>query len=105
MAGVFDELYSFVEETLPFDVQITYPTPFPNTPMYQGLKRSGRLTHDGEWERCTLFDINFTPSHMSAAELRAGFHSLATRLYSDSFTRRRREAFKQQWSRGRPVPA
>ena len=56
---VFDALYKFVEDAAPFDVQITYLTPFPNTPLYHQLKREGRLTHDGQWDRCTLFDINY----------------------------------------------
>ena len=33
-----------------------------------------RLLHDGEWNRCTLFDINFLPDPMSVEELRTGFH-------------------------------
>lgn len=101
--AIFDALYEFVEQTRPFDVQITYPTPFPGTPLYQQLKRDGRLTHDGQWERCTLFDINFKPKLMSEDELRAGFHSLATRLYGEEFTRQRREAFKKQWERHAPA--
>lgn len=93
--GIFDTLYNFVEETTPFDVQITYPTPFPGTPLYRQLKQQGRLLHDGEWERWTLFDINFVPTHMTPEQLRRGFHKLAQRLYCDSFTQFRRDAFRQ----------
>ncbi len=93
---VFDDVYEFVESARPFDVQITYPTPFPGTPLHDSLKRQGRLTHEGAWERCTLFDINFRPSHMSAEELRDGFFDLTRRLYSESFTRWRREGFHEQ---------
>ncbi len=99
--GIFDEVYQFVQQATPFDVQITYPTPFPNTPMYHQLKREGRLTHDGAWERCTLFDINFRPAQMSAEELRQGFYNLSARLYSDSFTRYRRDQFNSQWRKAR----
>jgi radical SAM superfamily enzyme YgiQ (UPF0313 family) len=70
---IFDDLFEFIEETLPFDVQVTYPTPFPGTPLYRQLEAQGRLTHAGQWERCTLFDINFRPMKMSAQELREGF--------------------------------
>lgn len=98
---VFDQVYDFAEETLPFDVQITYSTPFPNTPLYQQLKQEDRLTHDGQWERFTLFDINYQPQPMSRDELRSGFHRLSTRLYCDEFTNRRRENFRRQYSRGR----
>jgi len=92
---IFDSVYEFVEDAAPFDVQITYQTPFPGTPLYDTLKQEGRLTHEGQWDRCTLFDINFKPTHMSADELRAGFHKLTQRLYSDSFTKYRRDRFKQ----------
>ena len=92
--GIFDTLYDFVEETAPYDVQITYPTPFPGTPLYGQLQRESRLTHPGQWDRCTLFDINFTPRVMSAGELRRGFHDLTRRLCNDSFTAYRRDRFK-----------
>jgi len=98
---IFDAVYEFVEEAVPFDVQITYPTPFPNTPMYQQMKSQGRLTHDGRWERCTLFDVNFRPKRMTADELRAGFYELSARLYSDSFTRYRRDQFNASYRRTR----
>jgi len=90
---VFNALYAFVRDALPFDVQITVPTPFPGTPLYRQLKKDGRLLEDGAWEKCTLFDINFKPRGMSVAELRRGFHALTRTLYSDDFTRARRSAF------------
>lgn len=102
-AGIFDAVYDFVEQVAPFDVQITYPTPFPGTPFYETLRRNGRLLEEGAWERCTLFDINFTPARMSASELRAGFHDLARRLYDDSCTRYRKESFRQKYRRSRGI--
>jgi len=90
---VFDALYAFVRDALPFDVQITVPTPFPGTPLYRQLRHEDRLLEDGAWEKCTLFDINFKPRGMSAADLRRGFHALTRTLYSDDFTRVRRSAF------------
>ena len=56
---------------------MTYPTPFPGTPLYRQLKQQGRLLYDGAWERCTLFDVNFRPAQMTPEELRQGFHGLA----------------------------
>jgi radical SAM superfamily enzyme YgiQ (UPF0313 family) len=98
--GIFDAVYDFVEQTVPFDVQITYPTPFPGTPMYEQFRRHGRLLEDRAWERCTLFDVNFRPTRMSPAELRAGFHHLARRLYDDAFTGYRRDTFRRRYLRG-----
>jgi radical SAM superfamily enzyme YgiQ (UPF0313 family) len=97
-ASVFDEVYDFVADAAPFDVQITYQTPFPGTPLYHRLQREGRLTHDGQWNRCTLFDINYEPQPMSAGQLRDGFFRLAERLYSDEFTRWRRDAALHQFA-------
>lgn len=92
-ARVFDALAEFVADALPYDVQITVPTPFPGTPLYRRMKEQDRLLEDGAWEKCTLFDINIRPERMSAETLRAGFHRLTRLLYSDAFTRRRRKAF------------
>jgi len=92
---VFDEVLDFVAEALPFDVQVTVPTPFPGTPLYAQLQREGRLLHDRAWERCTLFDVNFQPTHMSPQELSVGSRRLVVALYSEEATLRRREHFKQ----------
>ena len=94
---IFDAVYDFAERSRLYDVQITYQTPFPGTPLYSRLEKSGRLLYPGAWERCTLFDLNFEPSPMSAGELRQGFHSLAERLYCDDFTRWRRKAFAENY--------
>ena len=59
--GVFDAVEAFVRESGQFDVQITVMTPFPGTPLYERLRREGRLLEDGAWERCSLFDVNFQP--------------------------------------------
>ncbi|MHC4992977.1 MAG: B12-binding domain-containing radical SAM protein, partial [Planctomycetota bacterium] len=99
---VFDALFDFVAEAAPFDVQITYLTPFPGTPLHQRLRGEGRLTHDGQWERCTLFDVNYEPQPMTAEQLRLGFHDLASRLYCDEFTTWRKDNFAQRYLRGLP---
>ncbi len=93
---IFDGVYRFAEEAAPFDVQITYPTPFPGTAMRRAWEAEGRITHPDSWERYTLFDIVFTPRPMSATELRAGFLDLTRRLYEPSFTTWRREEARRQ---------
>jgi radical SAM superfamily enzyme YgiQ (UPF0313 family) len=93
--GVFEALHDFVADALPYDVQVTVPTPFPGTPFYRQLEEEGRLLEAGAWERCTLFDVNFRPRAMSPERLRAGLHGMVKTLYSDEATRARREHFKR----------
>ncbi len=96
---VFDSLMDFVADAMPWDVQITLPTPFPGTPLYRQMQREGRLIEESAWEKCTLFDINIRPKKMSVAELRAGFYQLTRVLYSDEFTQQRRSDFQRNWRR------
>ncbi|MEO8268844.1 MAG: radical SAM protein [Aureliella sp.] len=94
---IFDAVFDFAEQAKLYDVQVTYQTPFPGTPLYQRLERENRLLFPNAWERCTLFDVNFQPTHMTASELEQGFHSLVERLYSDDFTSHRRLQFAQNY--------
>lgn len=95
-ATSFDPLFDFVRDSGLYEVQITVLTPFPGTPLYERLWREGRLLYDGEWDRCTLFDVNFRPSHMSVAELENGLRTLGARLYSQEFTEQRRRRFRDR---------
>jgi radical SAM superfamily enzyme YgiQ (UPF0313 family) len=98
--GVFDAIAAFVEDTNPFDVQITVLTPFPGTPLYDRLLEEGRIIEPGAWEKCTLFDINYIPKNMTIGELAEKGLDLAMRLYSKETTTRRRQAFKEQVAMG-----
>jgi radical SAM superfamily enzyme YgiQ (UPF0313 family) len=90
---VFDEVAQFVADSGLYEVQITVLTPFPGTPLYERLRREGRLLRPGAWELCTLFDVNFEPSSMTAAELRAGLVALSRRLYDADAIHERRRGF------------
>jgi radical SAM superfamily enzyme YgiQ (UPF0313 family) len=90
---VFDKVFSFVEATGLYEVQVTVLTAFPGAPLYDRLKREKRIIEDRRWDKCTLFDVNFKPSRMSADELASGFRGLVVRLYSEEFTSRRRASF------------
>jgi radical SAM superfamily enzyme YgiQ (UPF0313 family) len=92
---VFDDIYNFVRDAELYEVQITILTPFPGTALYDRLKQTNRLIEPTNWKKCTLFDLNFRPLEMTGQELRAGFHNLAMKLYSDDFTTWRRDTFKQ----------
>jgi radical SAM superfamily enzyme YgiQ (UPF0313 family) len=93
---VFDEVLQFVKDSELYEVQITFLTAFPGTPLYHRLKREGRIIRDGAWELCTLFDINIRPKNMTVEELQSGFLELGRRLYSAEETAQRRANFKSR---------
>lgn len=95
----FDNVFQFVNDSGLYDVQITYLTPFPGTPLYQRLSDEGRLLVEGASERCTLFDINFQPSHMSVNELESGYRDLLSRLYNEDFVQTRNRHFRKHLRR------
>ncbi|HEV2719740.1 MAG TPA: radical SAM protein [Thermoanaerobaculia bacterium] len=89
----FDDVLRFVGDSGLFEVQITVQTPFPGTPLYERLRREGRILREGAWELCTLFDVNFRPSHMTVDELENGLRELARQLYDGPATRERQRRF------------
>jgi radical SAM superfamily enzyme YgiQ (UPF0313 family) len=89
----FDDVLRFVRDSGLFEVQITVQTPFPGTPLYERLLREGRILRQGAWELCTLFDVNFRPSHMTVDELERGLRELARQLYDGASTRERQRRF------------
>jgi radical SAM superfamily enzyme YgiQ (UPF0313 family) len=93
--AVFGDVLDFVRDSNLYEVQVTFQTAFPGTPLYTRLKKEGRIIRDNAWELCTLFDINFQPKNMSAAELQSGFLGLAKQLYSAEETHERRAKFKR----------
>jgi radical SAM superfamily enzyme YgiQ (UPF0313 family) len=92
---VFGDVYEFVRDSGLYEVQITFLTAFPGTPLYDRLLSDGRLLHPLAWELCTLFDINFQPKNMTIDELQRGFLWLAKTLYSDEVTKERRARFRK----------
>lgn len=97
----FEQIWNFVRESELYEVQITVQTAFPGTPLYERLKREGRLLREEAWELCTLFDVNFRPAKMEVAELEAGLRNLAGRIYSEEFTRERRARFYANYRKTR----
>jgi len=89
----FDAVAAFVAESGLFDVQITVLTPFPGTPLYDRLLAEGRLLEPEAWERCTMFDVNFRPRHMSPETLQHELVELGRRLYTTDQRKARRDAF------------
>lgn len=89
----FDAIWSFIQESELYEIQLTVLTPFPGTPLYTRLEREGRLVEPHAWEKRTLFDITFQPAQMSVDALRAHLVDLATKVYSADFTELRRRKF------------
>ena len=89
----FDAIWEFVQHSGLYEVQITIATAFPGTPLYDRLCREGRIILERAWDLCTLFDVNFQPQQMTAAQLEQGFRNLAERLYSAEATSARRAGF------------
>ena len=102
--AVFDEVLYFVRESGLYEVQVTFMTAFPGTPLYRQLKADGRIIRDRAWETCTLFDINFVPRNMTVDQLQSGFLRLVKQLYSVEETRRRRTAFWRRLRHPSPLP-
>ncbi|KRT64309.1 MAG: radical SAM protein [Chloroflexi bacterium CSP1-4] len=93
---VFDAVERFVRDSGQFDVQITVMTPFPGTPLYERLRREGRLLEEAAWERCTLFDINVRPLRMSPETLQREALALGKRLYTEDERTARGKRFREQ---------
>ena len=93
---VFDDVLHFVRDSGLYEVQVTFMTAFPGTPLYARLKAEGRILRDRAWELCTLFDINFRPKNMSVEQLQSGFLKLVKQLYSAGETQERRNQFKRR---------
>lgn len=88
---VFPRVKEFIDRSGLLEVQITVQTPFPGTPLYERLRREGRLLSERFWDRCTLFDVNFVPRRMTVEELEAGIRWLFQEIYNErEFLKRKR---------------
>ncbi len=88
---IFETVADFVRQSGLLEVQVTVQTPFPGTPLYRRLEREGRLLTRRFWDRCTLFDVNYLPRHMTVDELESGLRWLFAELYNErEFIRRKR---------------
>ncbi|MGD1978708.1 MAG: radical SAM protein [Akkermansiaceae bacterium] len=95
----FDNVLKFVKKSGLYDVQMTYLTPFPGTPLHQRLTEEGRILCEEASEKCTLFDINFRPDSMTVRELETGYHRLLARIYDEEFVNERYRNFRRHLRR------
>jgi radical SAM superfamily enzyme YgiQ (UPF0313 family) len=89
--AIFETVRDFVRASGLLEVQITVQTPFPGTPLHARLQREGRLLAERYWDRCTLFDVNYRPKHMTVDELESGLRWLFGQIYNEKeFIQRKR---------------
>jgi hypothetical protein len=62
-------------------------TPYPATPLYERLSRSGRLTRPKHWLDFRPFHMAYTPDHITIAEAEAEVREAWTHAYSGRATR------------------
>jgi len=90
-AGIFEAVRDFIRNSNLLEAQLTVLTPFPGTPLYDRLRREGRLLKERFWDRCTLFDVTYRPRNMSVEDLEGGLRWLFAETYNDrEFARRKR---------------
>lgn len=94
---VFDEVLDFANDVGLYDVQVTFMTAFPGTPLRTRVEAQGRLIDPARHELCTLFDVQVRPKDMSVEQLREGMYRLTEQLYSAGAIRARR----RKWFAGR----
>lgn len=92
----FPQILDFVKSSGLAEVQYTVLTPFPGTPLYDRLRREGRLLRDRFWDRCTLFDVNFRPKRMTVEQLEEGLRWLFRETYAADATSARIRGFIRQ---------
>lgn len=91
---VFEETFDAARALGLHEVQVTVATPFPGTQLRADLERAGRIEAQDTWDRCTLFDVAFTPAKMTRDELARGLRGLVSALHApDEVERRRRLAW------------
>jgi len=91
----FKETELFIKESNLSEVQITLLTPFPNTDLYNQLKRENRLLSENYWDKCTLFDVNFIPRNLTVEELENNFQELMQNVYAEGTVKERKSKFTQ----------
>lgn len=60
--------------------EFTIMTPFPGTPLFDGLKKEGRLLHE-DWGLYNAENVVFRPAKMTPAQLEKGYHFLWETFY------------------------
>jgi radical SAM superfamily enzyme YgiQ (UPF0313 family) len=92
-----ERLVEFIVDCPLADVQLTLQTPFPGTPLWQRMRREGRLLADRGWSHYTLFDVTYQPDQMSVEELEIGFRQALQAVFSVDAVAQRCERRRRIW--------
>lgn len=92
-----DRLTRFLSDSPFAEVQLTLQTPFPGTPLFERMNKSGRLCEGRGWSHYTLFDVAYHPDPMSIEELEAAFERALREVFGESANARRNTIQKQVW--------
>jgi radical SAM superfamily enzyme YgiQ (UPF0313 family) len=79
--GVADQTVDAIESWPPGLPVFGLLTPYPATPLYDRLEKSGRLTRPKHWLDFRPFEMAFAPENMSIAEAEAEVRKAWTRCY------------------------
>ena len=78
--GVFERNLEFLQRTRIDGLQLNILTPLPGTPLFEDMKRAGRMT-DLDWSRYDFRHVVFRPQGMTAAQLQEGADWLYAQFY------------------------
>lgn len=78
--AVFERCLQFLQRNRMEAVQLNILTPLPGTPLFDEMKRAGRIT-DWDWSSYDFRHVVFRPAGMTAGQLQAGADWLYARFY------------------------
>ncbi len=84
-----DHIVDFVKRTRIFTAMTGMLTPIPHTPLWERLKRSGRLRPAEYSGNNTDDEVQFIPLKMTMDEMHQGIHDILARLFNASESYRR----------------
>lgn len=84
-----DRIVEFVKRTRIFTAMTGMLTPVPHTPLWERLRREGRLQPAEYSGNNTDDEVQFVPLRMSAEEMYQGIHEILSRLFNPSESYRR----------------
>jgi len=77
---VFEKNLEFLQRARIDALQLNILTPLPGTPLFDEMKRTGRIT-DHDWSHYDFRHVVFQPKRMNAGELQAGADWLYAQFY------------------------